>query len=568
MITLALLEGIGLMMLVPMLEFIGITSQGGATGSISAYISLFFVSLNLPKTLPMVLFLYVLLISLRHFLVRAQSLLNMEINQDFIQVLRKRMFKSISYANWLFFTRTRSSDFVQTLISDIQRTGQGISLFTRLLSTIIMLCVYLILAFKLSFEMTILVGFFAIVVLLLFRKKTIVSQTTGKDLTRVQDKLYSTVTEHLGNMKLTKIFGAEQQSITLFNKATEDTRQNTIEFLRNITGIQMWFGIVNVVILSSFFYIAVEIISVPVDALLLLVFIFTRMMPRVSSLQQTYQHLIHMIPAFDSFIERESQCRAQVEDLREEDAAPRIVIHKQIRFHKVSFRYNPEQNPCAVNSVSFVIPAHQTTAIVGPSGGGKTTIADLLMGLILPNKGEILVDGKLLISERLMAWRKTIGYVPQDNFLFHDTIRANLQWAKPDASEEEMIQALNLVALKSLVEPLPQGLEIKIGDRGVRLSGGEKQRLALARVLLIKPQLIVLDEATSSLDVENEQLIQKAIANLHGNITMLIIAHRLTTIRNVDSIVVLEKGSVVETGSWEELSDNKNSRFQEIVRMS
>jgi ATP-binding cassette, subfamily C, bacterial len=175
------------------------------------------------------------------------------------------------------------------------------------------------------------------------------------------------------------------------------------------------------------------------------------------------------------------------------------------------------------------------------------------MGLVAPSQGTIFIDGKPLAGELFTNWRSSIGYVPQETFLFNDTIRGNLLLVKPGSEERELWEALRYAAADTFVQALPDGLDTTVGDRGVRLSGGERQRIALARALLRKPTVLILDEATSSLDRENEQRILDAIEGLHGELTMIIIAHRLSTIRRADSIVVLEQGRIVATGVWESL---------------
>src|SRR4029453_14211987 len=228
-----------------------------------------------------------------------------------------------------------------------------------------------------------------------------------------------------------------------------------------------------------------------------------------------------------------------------------IHLQRAVRLDAVSFRYEEAAEP-ALASVTLTIPVGQTTAIVGPSGSGKTTLADLLLGLIVPARGSVLVDGKPLTAELLPAWREQIGYVPQDSFHFHDTVRANLLWARPESSEAELLEALE-VAAAGFVAQLPQGLDTVLGDRGIRLSGGERQRVALARALVRRPAMLILDEATSSLDSENERRVQDAIERLHGHLTIVVITHRLTTVRGADAIHVLEGGRLVESGNWQSL---------------
>jgi len=271
-----------------------------------------------------------------------------------------------------------------------------------------------------------------------------------------------------------------------------------------------------------------------------------------------------MLPSFNRVMEMQQRCEAAAEPKAE--GIEKFGLKQGIRFEGVTFSYDDQGITPVIRNLDFVIKAGETTAIVSPSGAGKTTIADLLMGLIVPNQGRILVDEKELNHERIKAWRDQIGYVPQDTFLFHDTLRTNLIWAKPDVDEEEINQALRFAAAEELISGLSKGLNTILGDRGVLVSGGERQRIALAPALLRKPSLLILDEATSSLDSENEKRIQNAIERLHGQMTILIISHRLSTIRGADIIHVIEEGRLIESGTWDELVSKDNGRFRELYK--
>ncbi|MGH9173140.1 MAG: ABC transporter ATP-binding protein, partial [Vicinamibacterales bacterium] len=211
--------------------------------------------------------------------------------------------------------------------------------------------------------------------------------------------------------------------------------------------------------------------------------------------------------------------------------------------------------PPAVRQLDMAIRQGTLTALVGASGAGKSTVADLLLGLLTPTEGQILVDGQPLTPDRLKAWRSQVGYVPQDTFLVHDTVRANLLWARPEASESDLWQALHLAAADEFVAGLAEGLDTVIGDRGLLISGGERQRLAFARALLRKPRLLILDEATNALDAENQSRIQRAIERLRHTTTIVMITHRLSTVRSADMIHVMDAGRLVDSGAWTELEE-------------
>jgi ATP-binding cassette subfamily C protein len=220
-----------------------------------------------------------------------------------------------------------------------------------------------------------------------------------------------------------------------------------------------------------------------------------------------------------------------------------------------------------ITDLNLTIPVGKTTAVIGPSGSGKSTVVDLATGLILPKSGSVFIDACPLEPSQVRLWRTHIGYVPQDTFLFHDSIRQNLLWARPDATEEDIQEALRLAAADEFVARLPHGLDTVVGDRGVRLSGGERQRIALARALLRKPSLLVLDEATSNIDSDSENRILNAVHELHGSITILIISHRLSTVRDADMIYVLESGRLVESAPWSTLATMKHGHLRALARL-
>jgi ATP-binding cassette, subfamily C, bacterial len=298
--------------------------------------------------------------------------------------------------------------------------------------------------------------------------------------------------------------------------------------------------------------------------LIVLVFVFMRILPRFTALQSDVQEMLVNLPAFDAMREMRAACEREREPPTPQDTAP-PTLHREIRLSEVTFNYNEEDSGDVIGSVSFTVPARRITAIIGPSGSGKSTLADILMGLLEPISGEITIDGVLLDETIRRSWRGEVAYVPQEVFLLHDTIEANLRLSAPDASETGLWEALRVAQAEAFVKRLPDGMRTVVGDRGARLSGGERQRIALARALIRRPQLLILDEATSALDWENQTMIARSIEELRGSMTIITIAHRLSMIAFADWIVALEEGQVVEAGSYESLISVAQSRLSRLV---
>jgi ATP-binding cassette subfamily C protein len=308
-------------------------------------------------------------------------------------------------------------------------------------------------------------------------------------------------------------------------------------------------------------YFAISVLAVPPAVILILLLLFARVMPRFQSTHYYYRTLVNALPSFVNVCALEQRCLAAAEAPARMQAAFAFV--REIRLERVSFTYREDARP-ALRGVDMVIPAGKITAIVGPSGAGKSTIADLVLGLIQPAKGRITIDGTALNPEVVHAWRNQLGYVAQETALFNLSVRENLLWARPDASEAELNEALRLAAADEFTRALAQGLDTVVGERGALLSQGERQRLAIARALLRRPELLVLDEATNSLDYENEARVLDAIDKLRPEITVLIIAHRLSTIRWADLIYVVEDGTVIESGRWDELNVRSGGHFRAL----
>ena len=383
----------------------------------------------------------------------------------------------------------------------------------------------------------------------------------GRELADHAGVLHAAASEHLGSLKAAKMYGAEERNFELFASVSAMIAAANVRSIREQSAAELWFELGAWALLLPILYGSVRILAIAPADLLILMAVFWRLMPRFQAAHAHYRHLTSYMPSFANVIALENRCNAAAEPARYDVEVP--APSHEIRLEHVSLSYSAAARP-AIRDVCLKIPARRVTAIVGPSGAGKSTIANILMGLVAPDTGCLTIDGVPLPSGSLRVWREHIGYVAHDTPLFYMSIRDNLVWARPDASEEELWRALRLAAADGFVRRLPQGIETIAGDKGLRLSHGERQRIALARALLRHPSILVLDEATNSLDHDNEARVLGAIKALRGEITMVIIAHRLSTIRWADLIHVVENGSVAESGEWKELAARREGRFRAL----
>jgi len=291
-----------------------------------------------------------------------------------------------------------------------------------------------------------------------------------------------------------------------------------------------------------------------------------RLMPAIQQITQMLTELRYHLPSVNPVYDDLNQLRPYSQEFSaDRRKKEKLTLANAITIHDLHYQY-PDSEEQALNGVSITIPRGRAVAFVGPSGAGKTTIVDVLLGLLEPRQGEVLVDGRN-IFDGISAWQQNIGYIPQFIYLSDDTLRRNIAFGLPDGKidDNKVLLAVRLAQLNELVSRLPGGLDSMVGERGTRLSGGQRQRVGIARALYHDPQVLVMDEATSALDNVTEQLIIDAIEALKGDRTVIMIAHRLTTVMNCDIIFYMEEGKVVDQGSYQELL-LKNERFREMAR--
>ena len=543
LIVMGLTQGVGLLMLIPFLQLIGIGDS--APEGIVAIIGKIWRFTGLPLSLPAVLVVYVGIVSLYAVIQRWSTILNSKLSHAFTRKLRDDLFRAMARVQWLRFIQIRGSDINHVMTSNLATIDSGTYGLFALISTIFVVFVHIGIAMMLSLPLTCVAIASSGLLLLVLRPLNRRSYELGEEWRQTMAALFGVLMDHLSGMKVAKSFGAEDRHIRSFCSLSGNLEQQANRFAGILSSTGMYYEIGGVVVVSAFFLVGVQILQIPVSRLLIMLFLFAGLVPMFSWTQRTWQGTLNMLPAYKAVLE-------MLEKFQEAEE-PEISVHVNpieletgVEFRNVSFKYDKEDGNFVLDKMELFIRARETTVILGPSGGGKSTFADLLIGLLTPDIGQVLIDGRPLEGSVLHSWRKSVGYVPQESLLFHETLKDNMRWASPESSEEDIWNALQMASAADFVKALPEGLMTIVGDRGVRLSGGQRQRISLARALLRRPTLLLLDEATSNLDAKNEQRIIQAMQDLRGKMTVVFISHRKSVVECSDRVVVIEGGRALE----------------------
>ncbi|MUT68061.1 ABC transporter ATP-binding protein [Paenibacillus sp. NEAU-GSW1] len=578
MLFMSSMEGIGIFLIIPLLSIIGAFDMDlEAVPLVSSGMSAL-ENAGLALNLPLVLGLYIFLVGGQALLQRYSTVLSENILQKYVKRLRIETHRSLMRAKWEFFLKRRNSDFNQLLSTEMNRVINGMDTLLALTASVAFTVIQIVFAMWLSFELTAVIIASGLLLSLLSRKFIRKSAELGYESSQLYKSYFAGLNDHFNGMKDIKSNSLEAAHMHWFAALCGKIESNYIQAYRLYANSSLLYRLSSVALIAAFVYLALTVLKVPAEQLLLIVLIFTRLWPRFLGIQSSLESIVSKLAAFEALtgLQEESEAARETrEDKQERWDAPvasvsafaPFALRQGIACQNVTYCYDKERKVSALKQINAFIPANEMTAIVGKSGAGKSTLVDLLMGLIQPDEGTVLADGEPLTGERLNAVRNAIGYVAQEPFLFHGSVRENLKLVVPDATEEEMWEALAFSASDAFVRRMPDGLDTIIGDRGIRLSGGERQRIVLARAMLRKPSILVLDEATSALDGENELIIQQALEELKGKITMIVIAHRLSTIRNADHVLVMENGTLIQQGGYQQLSADARGGFHKLLQL-
>jgi len=471
-------------------------------------------------------------------------------------ILRKLMGDTLEQffnTRWSFFSSESHGKILNTFNKELTIVGDTLGSITRQFATLLQFFIYVSIPLWLNASMTITALIIAILFGLLFLRLNRYSYELGKQNTATANIEIGVLNEILQSARIILGFGKQNDSKIKYINAFDNHMDVTIKSQVLSDVVPNFFKPLGILATVIAFGIALNLGN-RISELTAVLWSLLNIMPIISQFIQSNVNINNFIPSYDQLL----LLRKKANEHKEiEGDLIFIELMEGISFNNVSFSYTDRMN--TISNLNLNIKKGKITALVGESGSGKSTITDLLLGLQIPNKGLVLIDGVSLSDYKQQSFRNHVGYVPQEPILFHSSVRENLLWSKGSASEKELWDALNVANAAIFVKDLPEGIDTIVGDRGTRLSGGQRQRIALARALIRKPELLILDEATSSLDNESESLIKQSIDNLSKSTTILIVAHRLSTIKNANQVYVMQGGRIIENGSYADLSNDPES---------
>ena len=460
-----------------------------------------------------------------------------------------------------FFENTQTGALVSRVMKDVEGVkslvGTGLVQLIGGLFTAAVAFVFLI---RLSLPMTL----FSLAPLALFALIAFKAFTTVRPIFRERGKIEAEVkgrlNETFSGIRMIKGFSAESREKSRFEKGAttlfENIKKSMIYMALISSGSILLAGVATTLVTGLGGYYIIEG-SLSLGEFLQFTFLLGLLISPIFQLTSVGTEITDALAGLD----RTEELFEKISEFEKHQGAELIGGFQSLAFDKVCFSYDEGRK--VLNDISFELKAGQTIALVGSSGAGKSTLANLAARFLEPDSGQLIINGQFANEIDLASYRKQLGVVLQDDFLFDGTIRENVLYGNPECSEEELNSALDAAYVSEFVADLEKGIDTVIGERGIKLSGGQRQRLAIARALVANPRLLILDEATSNLDAESEHYIQLGLENLTRNRATLVIAHRLSTIQNADTIIVLEKGEIVEKGTHKELFE-KQGRYHSL----
>lgn len=532
-LLMGVMSGFSIVLLIPLLQLLSI-GGGGEPDGIAMFIQNLADKSGISLTIGSVLVVYMVLLTINALLQYWKSVLDVRYQQTFIYKLRRRLFRKIIMAEWQTLNSRSKTNHLQVLTKEVPNLANYYYFYLRLLTTLIMTTAYVVYALLISPKFTLIIVVFGIVLFIFLRRFLFKAFHLGEGYVNSYNRLLKYIDDFWQTVKIAKVHSSEEYYYGRFDEASTSLLDIEYRMQRNWSLPQLIQRIAGLLVLVFVVYFGFKSGTVPMASFIILILLFSRIFPQFISLNTDVNMIVTNVASVKMVMKLDEELPDPV--MKAKSTVVPVGLRREIRLEDLSFSYPGGEQ--LFKSFEASIKAHSITGIVGESGHGKTTLIDLIAGLQKPDTGRILIDGNPLSDDLLHGWKAGLGYLPQDSFFIDGTLRENLVWDSGNGITDEVIlDVLAQVNATHLVKRFRKGLDAFVVNFPFTFSGGECQRLALARVLLRRPSLLLLDEATSSLDAENEATVMDVLAQLKERITIVFVTHRESAVRWFDEVI-------------------------------
>jgi ABC-type multidrug transport system fused ATPase/permease subunit len=549
-------EGAAIVLLLPLLNRVGIVATGGQS-AVNRLLERALEFIGIAGTVEILIFI-IAVATIQLVLSVALNCWSVRLARTYQSKRQLELFGAFMRAKWTFLLERKAGEMVNAIVTECERLGRAFTLSLSLLGSAVVAFIYFALSAFVAWEVTLSLIGFALTAALAMAHLYNKTFAIGQSLAPLNSQLQSVIDEQIAGAKFIKASAGVDQAVRQIEPLVHklgDVNAFASAMPGVVRGILEYVALIG---LAAILVLASKVMAVAPANVIIVLALFGRLFPRLTTVQAQLYSLnanVHAVEVLDKL-----QVAAEAEAEREERSSRPLKIEKSavlnVRDLQVRFGDRP-----VLDQINLALPIPGLLAIVGRSGAGKSTLVHALLGLIEPSAGSIQLGPYELASAPLGAWRRSIGYVPQETILFHASVRDNLILVNPAASESDLKAAARRAHALDFIEVLPRGFDTIIGDQGAKLSGGQRQRLGIARALLMNPALLVLDEAMSALDPESEVELLRMLDELRKDIGILLVAHRLAAARSADVVYVFENGRVAESGAWNELMARKKRLY-------
>jgi len=534
-------DGIGLSALLPLLNLTMQSEASGSEDTLSRNFREAFESVGMEPTLVVMLVVIITGIVVKNVFLFFTEQRTGYIAANITTELRMRLLRAITSSQWRYFTGQSAGSLANSMATEAWRASLAYTHGVRVLALMLETIVYTVLALLVSWQATLVCLAASLVILLVSQVFVRISKLAGSGQTQWYRSLLGTLTDLLGSVKTFKAMGRDEAAADALSVETKHLKRALKREVLGDAALTASQEPMYMLVVLIGVYFALEYFGMEISTVLFLALILTKLLRQFGKVQKQYQRMSVCESAYWALDDTISEAQRAAEVSR---GTLQPVFEKQISLQDVSYGYGDH---VVLDGISLVIPARQMVCLIGESGSGKTTIADLVTGLMDPDEGEVRIDGVPLGDLEMMRWRRMIGYVPQENLLLHDTILHNVTLGDEAISESDVEAALKAAEAWDFVSRMPDGIHSIAGERGGRLSGGQRQRVMIARALAHKPKLLILDESTSALDPASEASICETLNVLKREITILAVSHQSALASIADKTLRLERGQLKET---------------------